>query len=146
MPTASTFLWLSENRVAEAARFYAEVFKDPSIAANVEPGTMSHNIKILGQNVILFHGGPYEKLTSAFSILIDVETQEEVDYYYDSLRAFGGTETHCGWLTDQFGVTWQVIPNCIPKILGGEDRARADRAMQKMLQMKKIIISDFVNA
>ena len=84
------------------------------------------------------NGGPHFKLNEAFSLFVGVETQQEIDEYWDKLIAGGGSPSQCGWLKDKFGVSWQIIPNALTRMLGDKDPAKAGRAMHAMLQMEKI--------
>ena len=143
MQKATTFLWFDGN-VREAAEFYVSVFKDAKLVDTMPgPGgtTMSATFRIGGQEFIAFNGGPHHHLTPAVSIFITVETQAEVDELWTKLLAGGGREDHCGWLQDRYGLSWQVIPTTLPKLLGAPDREKAGRAMQAMLGMVKIDIA-----
>jgi predicted 3-demethylubiquinone-9 3-methyltransferase (glyoxalase superfamily) len=84
------------------------------------------------------NGGPHFKFNEAVSFQIPCKDQAEVDYYWTALTADGGVESQCGWLKDKFGLSWQVVPDALPRLLGDPDPARAGRAMQAMLGMKKI--------
>ena len=90
--------------------------------------------------------GPQFKFTEAISFVIDCQDQEEVDYYWEKLTADGGEESQCGWLKDKFGVSWQVVPKQLQECLGNPDPKKSQAAMQAMLKMKKIIISDLQKA
>jgi predicted 3-demethylubiquinone-9 3-methyltransferase (glyoxalase superfamily) len=94
--------------------------------------------EVEGQRVIALNAGPQFKLDEAFSFFVECETQEEVDEYWDKLTADGGQESQCGWLKDKFGLSWQIIPKLLGELLQDEDKDRANRVMQAMLQMKKI--------
>lgn len=101
---------------------------------------MSAVIELEGQRLNLFNGGPMFQFTEAISLFVNCETQEEVDYYWQHLSA-GGEESRCGWLKDKFGLSWQVVPSVLTKLLYSPDRKKADRTMQAMLKMKKLDIS-----
>ena len=87
------------------------------------------------------NGGPMYKFTEAFSLMVNCESQEEVDRFWDRLIAGGGAPSQCGWLKDRFGLSWQITPSILHELLGAKDRAGAGRAMQAMLKMTKIDIA-----
>jgi len=122
MPSITPFLWF-DNNVPEAVAFYTSVF--PNAKVEVVNDFMA-SFELEGQN--------------------SVETQQEVDYFWDRLTADGGEESKCGWLKDKFGLSWQVVPAALGRYLGDPDRAKAGRAMQAMLKMQKIIIADLEKA
>lgn len=97
--------------------------------------------KFMGLN-----GGPHFKFNEAVSFVIDCVDQKEVDYYWNSLTADGGEESMCGWLKDKFGVSWQVVPDIIPSLIGSPDRKKADRAMQALMKMRKLDIQKLQDA
>ena len=143
MQKTTTFLWF-DGDVRAAAEFYVSVFKDASLVDTMPgPGgtAMSATFRVGAQEFIAFNGGPHYKLTPAVSIFVSVETQSEVDELWEKLLAGGGKESRCGWLTDRFGLSWQVIPTVLGKLLGAPDRDKAGRAMQAMLAMGKLDIA-----
>jgi predicted 3-demethylubiquinone-9 3-methyltransferase (glyoxalase superfamily) len=143
MKKVSTFLWF-DSEAEQAARFYVSVFKDAELVDTMPgPGgkAMSATFRIGGQQFIAFNGGPHHKLNPAVSLFIDCEDQKEVDELWEKLLAGGGTPDHCGWLTDRYGLSWQVIPKKLMEVLSAPDRAAAGRAMQAMLQMVKIDVA-----
>jgi predicted 3-demethylubiquinone-9 3-methyltransferase (glyoxalase superfamily) len=103
---------------------------------------MSATFEIEGQTFIAFNGGPRFQFNEAVSFFVRCEGQAEVDAYWAKLIADGGTEGRCGWLKDKFGLSWQVIPEQLGRYLGDPDRAKADRVLQAMLAMKKIVIAE----
>jgi predicted 3-demethylubiquinone-9 3-methyltransferase (glyoxalase superfamily) len=107
---------------------------------------MSAEFEIEGQRFMGLNGGPTFKFNEAVSFFISVETQDEVDYYWNALTANGGAEGQCGWVKDKFGVSWQVIPKTLGRLLGDPDRDRAQRVVQAMLKMHKIVIADLEKA
>ncbi len=136
------FLWF-DNNAEEAAKFYVSVFKNSKILS-VNPMTVTFEldgVKFMGLN-----GGPHHKFTEAISFFVHCNTQKEVDTFWRKLAADGGTESQCGWLLDKYGVSWQIIPEDLGKLLGGKDRTKANRVMQAMLQMKKIDIAGLKKA
>jgi len=142
------FLWF-DNNLEEAMNFYAGVFKEVEIfhvsragdGAPVPSGTvMSASFRINGQDFLGLNGGPMYKFTEAVSFFIQCNNQEEIDYYWEKLTA-GGEESMCGWLKDKFGLSWQVIPSVLGQLLGSPDPEKAGRAIQAMLQMRKLDIA-----
>jgi predicted 3-demethylubiquinone-9 3-methyltransferase (glyoxalase superfamily) len=137
------FLWF-DGDVEEAAKFYVSVFKDARIESVHRPaaGTpaQSASVTLRGQRLHLFNGGPHYKLTPGFSLMVDCETQEEVDELWAKLTA-GGAESRCGWLQDRYGLSWQIVPTILPKLLRDKNPAKAGAAMQAMLKMGKLDIA-----
>ena len=142
MAKVSPFLWFVGN-MQEAVDFYVAVFKDARV---LESGPMSARFELLGREFLALNAHPHQPFTEAISFFVEVESQEEVDYYWRALLAGGGKEQMCGWLKDRFGVSWQVIPKALGRYLSDKDRARAERTMQAMLKMKKIVIADLDKA
>jgi len=136
------FLWF-DNQAEAAARFYTSVFKNSKLL-NVTPMVVSFEIE--GQEIIALNGGPRFQFSEAFSLLVNCDSQDEVDYYWSRLTADGGQESMCGWLKDKFDFSWQIVPVQLSKLLGDKDRERAGRAMQAMLKMKKIDIATLMRA
>ena len=99
---------------------------------------MSVTWELEGQRFIGLNAGPLFTFNEAVSFFVSCDTQQEVDALWDKLLAGGGTPSRCGWLKDRFGLSWQIIPTVLPRLLGDPDRTKADRAMQAMLQMQKI--------
>ena len=152
MQKITPFIWFDE-KAEEAAHFYVSVFPHSKIV-NVtrfaesgkeihrhEPGsTMTVEFELEGQRFMLINGGPgVFKLTGAISFIINCKTQEEVDHYWEKLSAVPQAE-QCGWCTDKYGVTWQVVPDVLDELMGSKDRAKAERATAAMMQMKKLDI------
>ena len=148
------FLWF-ENQAEEAMNFYTSLFEDSKINSVVRypegaPGpagqVMTANFELAGLEFTALNGGPEFKFTEAISFAVNVETQEEVDELWNRLIADGGEESQCGWLKDKFGLSWQIVPNALPKLLSDPDAEKSGRAMQAMLKMKKIVIADLQQA
>src|SRR5437762_7072032 len=120
MQKITPFLWF-DNQAEEATKFYVSVFKNSKIKAMThytgeEPSgqkgsVMTVSFELDGQEFVALNGGPQFKFTAAVSFVVDCETQEEIDYYWEKLTAGGGEEVQCGWLTDKYGLSWQVVPN-----------------------------------
>jgi predicted 3-demethylubiquinone-9 3-methyltransferase (glyoxalase superfamily) len=142
------FLWF-DNQAEEAMNFYVSIFKDSKVlsisrygeGAPVPVGTvMTASFLIEGQEFTALNGGPLFSFTEAISFVIHCQTQEEVDHYWEKLT-YGGEEVQCGWLKDKFGVSWQVVPEALGRLLNNPDPNKAQRAMQALFTMKKIDIS-----
>ena len=129
------FLWF-DGKAEQAARFYTSIFKNSKVDS-VSP--MSASFQLEGLSFIALNGGPQFKFTEAISFFIHCETQEEIDYFWEKLSA-GGEKSRCGWLKDQFGVSWQAVPAVLGDMLNDEDEERSKRVMQAMLQMDKLDI------
>jgi predicted 3-demethylubiquinone-9 3-methyltransferase (glyoxalase superfamily) len=142
MSKMTPFLWYQGN-VAEAMDFYRSVFPESKVVGTM-PGPngtlMGATFELDGQRFIAFAGGPHLQLTPAVSMYINCESQAEVDELWARLTD-GGSESQCGWLVDRFGLSWQIIPSILPKLLSDPDREKAGRAMNAMLKMKKIDIA-----
>jgi len=141
MHRITPFLWFDGN--AEAAmHFYVSVFPDSKVLS-VSPMMVSFELE--GQRFYGLNGGPDYRFTEAVSFLVDCETQEEVDTLWSKLTE-GGQPGRCGWLKDRFGLSWQIIPKALGRLMGDPDRARAGRVMQAMLTMGKIDIAGLQRA
>jgi predicted 3-demethylubiquinone-9 3-methyltransferase (glyoxalase superfamily) len=142
MHKITPFLWYN-GRLDEAIALYTSVFRNSKVLST-SPGPggslMSATLEIEGQQLIIFNGGPAHKLSPAASLFVNCETQEEVDRLWAKLSE-GGSESRCGWLEDRFGLSWQIIPSILPKLLQDSDREKAGRAMNAMLAMAKIDIA-----
>lgn len=149
MPTTTItpFLWF-DSQAEEAMNFYCGIFKDAKkLGVHRANGkVLTVTFELQGQKFIGLNGGPQFRFTEAVSFQIIVETQQEVDDLWSKLTAGGGQESMCGWLKDQYGLSWQVVPAALPKLLSDPDPARAGAAMQAMLKMKKIKVADLENA
>jgi predicted 3-demethylubiquinone-9 3-methyltransferase (glyoxalase superfamily) len=148
----SPFLWF-ERDAEEAAMFYVSLLPDSRIVdvarypegappPAVPGAAMSVTFVLDGVEFQALNGRPQSGFTEAFSILVKARTQEEIDTYWNALVADGGEPGRCGWLTDRFGVSWQIVPPVLGELLGGTDRDRAARVMGAMLSMQKIVIAD----
>jgi predicted 3-demethylubiquinone-9 3-methyltransferase (glyoxalase superfamily) len=146
MPSVTPHLWF-DNEAEQAAELYTSIFPNSRIVErrryeNTGPdGTETATVvtfEIEGQRVIAMSAGPHFKLDEAFSFLVECETQDEVDTYWEKLTADGGQEGPCGWLKDRYGLSWQIAPKLLNELLHDPDKERANRVMRAMLQMKKI--------
>jgi predicted 3-demethylubiquinone-9 3-methyltransferase (glyoxalase superfamily) len=147
------FLWF-DHQAEEAAHFYASVFKDSKIGTVVRCGksgpgpegsVLTIEFEIEGLRFTALNGGPHYTINEGISFVVSCENQEEVDYYWEKLTD-GGTEVACGWLRDRFGVTWQVVPTVLHRLLGDPDPAKARRVTEVMMRMKKLDIAQLEEA
>lgn len=140
MQKITPFLWF-DNQAEEAARFYTSIFKNSELHFESQPEgqVMVAPFSIEGQKFLALNGGPLYKFTEAVSFMINCQSQEEVDYYWDRLTE-GGEPGQCGWLKDKYGLSWQVTPSVLGELLGDPDREKSGRVMQAMLQMSKLDI------
>ncbi len=150
MQKITPFLWF-DNQAEEAAKFYVSLFKNSKIlnvarygeGAPLPKGTvMTVDFVLEGERFTALNGGPMFKFTEAISLLVNCETQAEVDRLWSKLTSNGGEESQCGWLKDKYGLSWQIIPTALGELLSSPDPEKARRAMTAMLKMKKIVIED----
>jgi len=145
------FLWF-DNQAEEAVNFYVSIFKNSRVGsiarydeeaakASGRPkgSVMTVAFELDGQEFVALNGGPFFKFTEAISFVVNCETQEEVDHFWERLSA-GGQEVQCGWLKDRFGVSWQIVPTVLVEMLQDKDGEKSKRVMAAMLKMKKINI------
>lgn len=153
MNRITPFLWF-DNNAEEAMKFYTSIFKNSKmISTNYWPENnpfppdnamagkvMTGTFELDGQQFHCMDAGPTFKFTEAISMFVSCDGQEEVDYFWEKLTADGGEESMCGWLKDKFGLSWQIIPKGWDKLMNHPDPAKAQRAMQALMQMRKIDI------
>lgn len=148
MKGITPFLWF-DGKAEEAARFYTSIFKGSKLGtisrypegSPAPAGTvMTVSFQLAGQEFVALNGGPQFRFTPAISFVVNCETQQEVDELWEKLSE-GGAEVQCGWLTDRFGVSWQIVPTILGRLMEGSDRARSQRVMQALLKMKKLEIA-----
>ena len=153
MPNLTPYLWF-DTEGEEAAAFYTSVFPNSRIleitrygSAGPRPeGTvMTVSFELDGKRFVALNGGPDFTFNEAVSFLVDCETQEEVDSYWNTLSE-GGEQGPCGWLKDRFGLSWQIVPTALPRLLGDPDREKAQRVMAAMLKMGKIDVAELERA
>ena len=149
------FLWF-DDRAEEAANFYVSLFDDSEVLdvsryPEGVPGrtagdAMTVEFRLAGRRFTALNGGPEHRFSEAISLYVRCADQEEVDRLWDRLTDAGGEPGQCGWLKDRFGLSWQVIPDRLGELLGDADPARANAAMQAMLQMQKIEVKSLEDA
>ena len=152
-------LWF-DDKAEEAAKFYASIFKNSKIG-NVsrygkegyefhgkEDGTvMTVDFEIEGQKYVALNGGPIFQFNEAISFQVHCETQKEVDYYWEKLSEGGDEKAQqCGWLKDKYGVSWQIVPVVLTKMLQDKDAKKSQRVMKALLQMRKLDIKTLTQA
>jgi len=146
-------LWF-DDQAEEAARFYCSIFKNSKLGRITHYGegaprpkgtVMTVRFKLDGQQFLALNGGPEFKFNEAISLIVNCKTQKEIDRMWKKLSA-GGQEVQCGWLKDQYGVTWQIMPSIIGKLMSDRNPERADRVMQALHQMKKLDIKQLKQA
>ena len=152
MPRITPFLWFDDN-AEEAVQFYTSIFKNSKMgkvarydenAANAsgrpKGSVMTAEFQLEGQPFVALNGGPIFKFTEAISFVVNCETQQEIDYFWEKLSA-GGQEVQCGWLKDNFGLSLQIVPTILPELV-----QKSDRVMKALLQMKKLDIQKLKDA
>jgi predicted 3-demethylubiquinone-9 3-methyltransferase (glyoxalase superfamily) len=148
MKKITPFLWF-DTQAEEAMNFYVSIFKNSKVLG-VTPGpngiASSVSFELEGQEFIGFNAGPEFKFNESISFFVDCKNQEEVDELWNKLISGGGEESMCGWLKDKYGLSWQIIPSALGKLMGDPDPAKSQRVMQAMLKMNKIIVADLQKA
>ena len=150
-------LWF-DNQAEEAVHFYCSIFKDAQIktvnrydeagskvSGKPAGSVMTMNFELHGQEYLALNGGPHFKFSEAVSFIVNCETQEEVDHFWNKLSE-GGQEQQCGWLKDKFGLSWQIVPTILPELLSSGEPEKARRVMEAMLTMIKIDIESLRRA
>jgi predicted 3-demethylubiquinone-9 3-methyltransferase (glyoxalase superfamily) len=157
MQKITPFLWFN-NQAEEAVDFYRSIFKKSRIQKIVRYGeaaarasgrpkgsVLTIKFELEGQEFVALNGGPHFKFTEAISFVVNCETQKEVDTFWKKLSQ-GGAGGQCGWLKDKYGVSWQIVPTALIRMLNDKDEAKSQRVMQAMLQMSKIDIKKLEQA
>ena len=154
MQKITPFLWF-DGQAEEAVEFYLSVFKDGKIHATTrypEGGpaaagsVMTIAYELNGQHFVALNGGPGFPFTNAVSLVVNCETQEEVDHYWEKLVAGGGEHVQCGWLKDKFGMPWQIVPRRVWEWLSGDDPALVKRVTSALWQMEKLDLAALESA
>jgi len=153
MQKITPFLWFDGN-AEEAMNFYVSIFKDSKVLGITRYGeggpgpkgtVLTAGFQLNGQTFTALNGGPKFKFTEAISFVVHCKSQEEVDYYWDKLSA-GGQQQQCGWLKDQFGLSWQIVPDILIELMQDKDPKKSERVMQAMLKMTKMDIEKLEEA
>jgi predicted 3-demethylubiquinone-9 3-methyltransferase (glyoxalase superfamily) len=153
MEKIATCLWF-DGKAEEAAKFYTSIFKNSKIGTvtrygDAGPGpkgsAMTATFEIEGRDFMALNGGPTYQFTPAISFIVNCKTQEELDGYWGRLLQ-GGAPQQCGWLTDKFGVSWQIVPTVLSELLQGKDPRKTQRVMEAMLKMVKLDIKTLKDA
>ena len=153
MQKITPFLWFNDN-AEEAMNYYVSIFKNSKVGrvtryGDAGPGpkgqVMSCTFTLEGQEFMALNGGPQFSFTPAISLFVSCETQAEVDELWEKLSA-GGSKERCGWLKDKFGLSWQIIPTTLGRLLADKDAGKSQRVMQAMLKMDKIEIEELQEA
>ncbi|HEY2745018.1 MAG TPA: VOC family protein [Polyangia bacterium] len=154
MSKITPFLWF-DTQAEEAANYYVALFRNskirqvtryPTGSPRPEGSVMTVAFSIEGQEFVALNGDRPFELTPAISFFVHCETQADIDRYWDRILADGGKEMACGWITDKFGIAWQIVPADIMQIIGNPDRAKAARAMAAMMTMIKLDADKLRNA
>jgi predicted 3-demethylubiquinone-9 3-methyltransferase (glyoxalase superfamily) len=141
------FLWFNDN-AEEAMNFYVSIFRNSRVGTitrhgEVGPGrnetVMIASFQLEGQEFVALNGGPHFTFTPAISFVVNCQTQEEVDEYWEKLSA-GGEKSQCGWLKDKFGLSWQIFPVALREMLSDKDAGKSQKVMKALMQMKKLEI------
>jgi predicted 3-demethylubiquinone-9 3-methyltransferase (glyoxalase superfamily) len=153
MQKITPFLWF-DNQAEGAANFYVSIFKNSKILSisrygEAGPGPKGSAMTVMfqldGEEFIALNGGPLFKFTEAISFVVNCETQQEVDEFWEKLSK-DGEESRCGWLKDKYGLSWQIVPTILGKLMTDPDPQKSKRVMEAMLKMKKIVIDDLKRA
>ena len=148
MPTITPFLWF-DGRAEEAMELYVSAFKDEAKVLSVQKmngKVLVVSFELLGQKFLAMNAEPMSKFNEAVSFMVNCETQEEVDWYWEKLIAGGGQESACGWLKDKFGLSWKITPTALMRLMADPDAKKSGAVFQAMLKMKKIVIADLEKA
>lgn len=150
----TTFLWF-DNNAEEAMDFYVSIFKNSKVLRVVPYGdagpgpkgtVMLGTFQLEGQEFIALNGGLQFKFTEAISLVVNCDTQEEIDDLWERLTAGGGAPSQCGWLKDKFGLSWQIVPSILPELMTDKEPEKSNRVMEAILQMTKIDINGLKQA
>jgi len=146
MKRITPFLWF-DSQAEEAMNFYVSVFRNSKILSVNRAGgkVMSVSFELDGQQFMALNAGPQFRFTEAVSFYVNCETQAEVDEYWEKLSA-GGEQGRCGWLKDKFGLSWQIVPSDLPRLMSDSDPAKAQAVVGAMMKMNKIVVADLERA
>jgi len=159
MQKITPFLWF-DSQAEEAAQYYISIFKNSKLGIvsrygkegfeihkQPEGRVMAVDFELNGQGFTALNGGPHFKFNESVSFQVQCENQEEVDYYWNALSAGGDPKAQqCGWLKDKYGLSWQVVPTILPKLLSSRDKQKSERVMKALMKMKKLDIAELTRA
>jgi predicted 3-demethylubiquinone-9 3-methyltransferase (glyoxalase superfamily) len=142
MPTITPFLWF-DTQAEEAMNFYASVFERSRVLSVNRAGgkVMTVEFELEGQKFMALNAGPAFTFNESISFFVGCETQQELDDYWGKLTADGGAPGRCGWLKDKYGLSWQIVPKALGRLLGGSDGAKSKRVMDALMQMNKLDVN-----
>ena len=146
MQKITTFLWF-DNQAEEAIRHYSSIFKNGRVVNELRQGgkLMTATFELDGQQFIALNGGPHFKFSEAISLLVNCDTQQEIDYFWEKLSD-GGSKSQCGWLKDRFGLSWQVVPTALGRLVTDPDPKKSKAVWDALMKMSKIVIADLQKA
>lgn len=154
MTTSITTFLTYDTQAEEAAKFYTSLFggtikattRYPTSGPKADGAILSLTFELLGQTYIALNGGPSFTFAQGFSLMVQVDTQAEIDRLWNKLTENGGKEVQCGWLVDKFGVSWQIVPKQLSEMLSDKDIAKSSRAMKAMMGMRKLDLARLKSA
>lgn len=154
MTTSITTFLTYDTQAEEAAKFYTSLFggtikattRYPTSGPKADGAILSLTFELLGQTYIALNGGPSFTFAQGFSLMVQVDTQAEIDRLWNKLTENGGKEVQCGWLVDKFGVSWQIVPKQLSEMLSDKDIAKSGRAMKAMMGMRKLDLARLKSA
>ena len=146
MPTITPFMWF-DHQAEQAMQHYVSIFRNSTVISVNRSGerVVSVTFDLDGQRFIGLNAGPHDEFNEAISFFISCETQADIDYYWEKLTA-GGSEGRCGWLKDKFGLSWQVVPAALGRLMGNPNPRSARATVDAMMTMKKLVIADLQKA
>ena len=146
MQKITTFLWF-DNQAEEAIRHYSSIFKNGRVVNELRQGgkLITATFELDGQQFIALNGGPHFKFSEAISLLVNCDTQQEIDYFWEKLSD-GGSKSQCGWLKDRFGLSWQVVPTALGRLVTDPDPKKSKAVWDALMKMSKIVIADLQKA
>jgi predicted 3-demethylubiquinone-9 3-methyltransferase (glyoxalase superfamily) len=147
MPTITPFLWF-DTQAEEAMNFYASIFKRSKVISvnRVQGKVLTVQFELEGQQFMALNAGPTFTFTEAISFFVGCEAQQEIDELWAKLTSGGGEPSRCGWLKDKYGLSWQIVPNALGRMLSDKDSAKSKRVMDALLQMDKLDLKQLQQA
>jgi predicted 3-demethylubiquinone-9 3-methyltransferase (glyoxalase superfamily) len=147
MPTITPFLWF-DTQAEEAMNFYASIFTRSKVLSvnRVQGKVLTVLFELEGQQFMALNAGPTFKFTEAISFFVGCETQQEIDELWAKLTRVGGEPSRCGWLKDKYGLSWQIVPNALGRMLSDKDPAKSKRVMDALLQIDKLDLKQLQQA